>query len=100
MINSVSSLNPLPAALPPGLKPQGLQSAEQPFKNLLLESLQQVNSMQQDADKAVETLVTGGDVNTAEVFTAIQKADMSFRMLLQVRNKMLQAYQEVKDIRI
>jgi flagellar hook-basal body complex protein FliE len=36
----------------------------------------------------------------AEVFTAVQKADVSFRMLLQIRNKMLQAYDEIKDIRI
>ena len=56
--------------------------------------------MQQDADRAVESLFTGGDVNPAEVLTAVQKADMSFKMMLQVRNKMMQAYAEVKDIRV
>ena len=70
------------------------------FKEFLLDSLNHVNSMQQDADHAVEQLATGEDVNAAEVLTAVQKADISFRMMMQVRNKLVQAYQEIKDIRI
>jgi flagellar hook-basal body complex protein FliE len=76
---------------------------EQPgtsFKELMLESLKHVNSMQHDADQAVQQLMTGGDVDPAEVLTAIQKADMTFRMMLQIRNKLVQAYQEVNQIRI
>lgn len=70
------------------------------FKNYLLESLEHVNSMQQDADRAVQHLVTGGEVDTAQVLTALQKADLTFRMMLQIRNKLVQAYQEVNQIRI
>ena len=70
------------------------------FKDFLLDSIREVNSMQQDADKAVETLATGGDVNPAEVLTAVQKADLAFRMMMQIRNKLVQAYDEVKSIRI
>ena len=70
------------------------------FKNMLLDSIEQVSQMQTNADKAVESLFTGGDVNPAEVLTAVQKADMTFRLMMQVRNKMMQAYQEIKDIRI
>ncbi len=70
------------------------------FKEFLLDSIQQVNSMQQDADQAVEKMMTGGDVNPAEVLTAVQKADIAFRMMLQVRNKMVQVYEEVKNIRV
>ena len=73
---------------------------EQSFKNFMIEAIQQVNGMQQDADRAVEKLLTGDEVNMAEVFTTVQKADMSFRMMLQIRNKLVQAYQEIKDIRI
>jgi flagellar hook-basal body complex protein FliE len=82
---------------------QGLgntQQGESSFKDLLVQSIEHVNTMQQDADAAVETLMTGGDINPAEVLTAVQKADMSFRMMQQVRNKLVQAYQEIKDIRI
>ena len=70
------------------------------FKNILLDSIHDVNSLQQDADRAVEGLFTGEDVNPAEVLTAVQKADLAFRMMMQVRNKLVAAYDEVKNIRI
>lgn len=70
------------------------------FKQFLLESIREVNSMQQTADRAVERLVTGGDVTAAEVLTAVQKADLAFRLMIQVRNKMVNAYQEVMNIRV
>ena len=87
------SLNLAPPTAPAGTE-------QTPFKNILLEGLDQVNSMQQQADAAVEQLVTGGDVNPAEVLTTLQKADMSFKLMLQIRNKLVQAYQEVNNIRI
>ncbi len=94
-----------PLQIPAGLVsgPQGIGNAPQTsnvFKDLMLESIEHVNSMQQNADQAVEQLMSGGDANPAEVLTSIQKADMTFRMMLQVRNKLVQAYQEIKDIRI
>lgn len=70
------------------------------FKNFLLNSIDQVNSMQQEANRAVEGLATGGEVSPAEVFTAVQKADLAFRMMMQVRNKLVQAYQEVQNVRV
>lgn len=70
------------------------------FKGFLLNSIQDVNSMQQQADQAVETLMTGGDADPAEVLTAVQKADMAFRLMMQMRNKMMQVYQEIRDIRV
>ncbi|MEQ8791434.1 MAG: flagellar hook-basal body complex protein FliE [Pirellulaceae bacterium] len=95
------NLQSLAAASPasPGQKAAGAE-AQQPFKDLLLKSLNEVNDMQVNADKAVNELLTGGEANMAEVFTAVQKADISFRMMMQIRNKLVQAYQEVKDIRI
>lgn len=70
------------------------------FKDYLLDSIQEVNSMQQSADQAVEKLATGGDVSPAEVLTAVQKADIAFRMMMQIRNKLVAAYDEVKNIRV
>ncbi|TWT77215.1 flagellar hook-basal body protein FliE [Posidoniimonas polymericola] len=70
------------------------------FKGMLVDSIQSVNSMQSQADQAVETLFTGGDVNPAEVLTAVQKADLAFRLTMQMRNKAMEVYQEIKDIRI
>ena len=70
------------------------------FKDVLVDSIQQVNTMQLQADKAVETMFTGGEINPAEVLTAVQKADLAFRLTMQMRNKLMEVYQEIKDIRI
>jgi len=89
---------PVQPSLP--MQPASQSAGAQPFKNVLLEALGQVNTMQTQANEAVQQLVTGGDVNPAEVLTTLQKADMSFRMMLQIRNKLVQAYQEINNIRI
>lgn len=70
------------------------------FKDYLLNSIRDVNTMQQQADQAVETMITGGEADPAEVLTAVQKADLAFRLMMQMRNKMMQVYQEVRDIRV
>jgi flagellar hook-basal body complex protein FliE len=87
---------------PPTTLPQATEvAADKPsFAHLMLESIGQVNEMQMNAEQAVEQLFTGGEANTAEVLTAVQKADLSFKLMLQIRNKLVQAYQEIKDIRI
>ncbi|MDA7951059.1 MAG: flagellar hook-basal body complex protein FliE [Pirellulaceae bacterium] len=76
------------------------QEGTQSFKEFMLDSIWQVNQLQADAQKATETLITGGEINMAEVFTSVQKADLAFRMMQQIRNKLVQAYQEIKEIRI
>jgi flagellar hook-basal body complex protein FliE len=83
---------------PPTASNQGV--APSSFKDLLVKSIQDVNSAQQQANQAVETLMTGGDADPAAVFTAVEKADLAFRMAMQMRNKVMAAYQEIKDIRI
>lgn len=87
--------------LTPGV-PAGKNAAEgaTSFKDFLLDSIQQVNEMQQQADSAVEKFATGGDINPAEVLTAVQKADLAFKMMLQVRNKLVQAYDDVQAVRV
>lgn len=94
--NPALKLPPLPGSPAGGPSSEAVTS----FKDVLVDSIQQVNAMQQDADRAVEALMTGGDVNPAEVLTAVQKADMAFRMMLQMRNKLVAAYQEVQQIRV
>ncbi len=90
---------------PSGVAPVGptgagrvAQSGE--FKDLLIRSINEVNSMQQEADRAVERLITGEDVTPAEVLTAVQKADIAFKLMMQIRNKLVQAYQELQNIRV
>jgi len=100
-MNPISNNIPLPPMPPDALGATTGKIADgASFKDFLLKSLDQVNAMQQDADQAVEKLFTGGDVNAAEVLTAVQKADMSFRLMMQIRNKLVEAYHKIEDIRI
>ena len=70
------------------------------FKDILLKNLNEVNQMQQDADKTLDNFVTGKSQNMAEVISASQKATMAFSMLTQIRNKLQDAYDEVKNLRV
>jgi flagellar hook-basal body complex protein FliE len=70
------------------------------FKDVLMKQLEQVNRLQQDAEMAIEDLVSGKRDDMDAVLIAKQKADIAFQMLLQVRNKMMDAYEEVKQIRV
>ena len=106
MFNSLPSIGIQPSmpAMPvlPGKATDAAQATDgqSSFKDMLLDSIKEVNSMQQQADKAVDSLATGGDVNPAEVLTAVQKADIAFRMMMQVRNKLVAAFDEVRNIRV
>lgn len=68
--------------------------------SLLVDKAEEVNQMQHQADGMVHEMLTGGDVNSVEVLTAVQKADMAFRTMLQVRNKLIEAYREVLQIQV
>lgn len=100
MMNPIQNIS-APLTFSPGALggKESIQGANS-FKDYLLDSIKQVNEMQQQADSAVEQLATGGDVNPAEVLTAVQKADLAFKMMLQVRNKLVQAFDEIQAIRV
>jgi flagellar hook-basal body complex protein FliE len=96
-INGISTALPLSSG--GALKTNAAQGTTS-FKDVLLSSIDQVNSMQQAADQAVEQLATGGEVSPAEVLTAVQKADIAFRLMMQIRNKIVSAYQEIQNVRV
>ena len=82
-------------------RPQKSGAPEQgDFKNLLMKSIDQVNRLQAEADEARVNLSTGKTNNVAEVFTAINKADIAFKTLMQIRNKLMDAYDEIKQMRV
>ncbi|MAT72606.1 MAG: flagellar hook-basal body complex protein FliE [Planctomycetaceae bacterium] len=101
-MNTIQGFSTAQTAMP--LAPPSARSSQDAggldFKNLLLNSINDVNAMQLQADMAVESLMTGGDVDPAAVLTAVQKADLGFRLMMQMRNKVMGALQEVKDIRV
>lgn len=83
--------------------PAGGQRAEPgapSFKDLLMENIKQVNSLQQDATRAVEDLQAGKRNDVEGVMLATQKADTAFRMLVSLRGKVQQAVEEIKQLRV
>jgi flagellar hook-basal body complex protein FliE len=70
------------------------------FKDMLMKSLNEVNTMQQDADTTLQNFVDGKTHNVGEVISASQKASMAFSMLVQIRNKLQDAYDEVKNLKV
>lgn len=70
-------------------------AAPAPFSDLLTDAVGQVNQLEGQAQTAVEGLMTGSGVDVHEAMIATQKADMAFEMALAVRNKAVQAYQQV-----
>ena len=70
------------------------------FKTVLLESLDEVNRLQREADVGVQRLLTGETDNVAEVFTAVNKAGVAFDLLMEIRNKLTDAYRDIQQMRI
>jgi len=86
--------------VPRHLEPASPQEASsKDFKKLLLESLDQVNKLQEEADAKVEQLLTGQEDNVVEVLSAVRKADIAFTLLMEIRNKLLEAYQQIEQMR-
>ena len=94
-----------------GMEPGGLKGSEpgggplahgvqRPFSEFLEAQVKNVNQVQKEADTAVAEMVTGRSGNLHETMLALDKADVSFRMLTKVRNKMIDAYHEVMRMNI
>jgi flagellar hook-basal body complex protein FliE len=70
------------------------------FGAVLQDSLAQVSRLQEDADAAITSLATGGPASLAETMIALEKADLSFRLMMQVRTKIVEAYQEILRMQV
>ena len=65
------------------------------FGALLKDAISTVNDLSQQSSKEVEKILTGETDELHTAVIAMQRADVSFQMMMQVRNKIVQAYQEV-----
>ena len=73
----------------------GSSAAATPFSDLLTDAVGQVDQLEQQAHTAVAGLMTGSGVDVHQAMIATQKASMAFELALAVRNKAVQAYQQV-----
>lgn len=71
------------------------------FSNLLKQSVDKVNDTQMDSKKLQDAFQAGDpNVQISEVMVAMQKSNVSFQAMLQVRNKLVSAYQEIMNMQV
>jgi flagellar hook-basal body complex protein FliE len=81
----------------PGKKVSG-KSETVPFEELLSSSMKKVNNLQIEADEMVRNLATGDVEDISEVVLASSRAEVALRMFMELRNKFLDAYQQLSRI--
>ncbi len=89
-INQVSNLNGISDKLD-----KSTQTSSGDFSKVLEESLSTVNQNQVDADKAMADIATGEVKNLHQAALSIGKAETSMKVMLEIRNKALNAYKEI-----
>lgn len=77
-----------------------IEGETSPFVELLGAGVDDIKSAQDNSESQIQALLSGENVSPAEVFTSVQKAEMAFSLLVQIRNKLMQAYQEINAIQI
>ena len=110
MLAAMSQIASVVASGPPGLaeagkigpgilkEPKQAGSERQPFADLLGNAVGEASRLEDDAQKAVVGLMTGSGVDVHQAMIATEKASMAFELSLAVRNKAIQAYQQVMSM--
>src|ERR1700677_2714868 len=70
------------------------------FADTLKDAVQNVNQAQKEADVKMQEIATGKNHNIPEVMIAAEKADISLKLMVQVRNKIIEAYQEIMKMQV
>lgn len=84
---------------PPTIDPQN-KNESLSFSKMLTDALEKANEIQLQADRAVKELAAGRNKNIHETMLMMEKADLSFKMLMQVRNKVVDAYREIMRMQV
>jgi flagellar hook-basal body complex protein FliE len=92
---------PKPVQQMPGSELQG--AGEGPpgtFADMLKKTIDTVNRHQTEADQAIKEVVAGRNKNIHEAMLAVERAELSLKLMTQVRNKILEAYKEVMRMQV
>ena len=96
-MNPAGPIGPLgPGSLKKAAEPA---EGERAFSDILKDSIENVNRLQSEADVMLEKY-TKGEVSQDQVMVAFKKSQIAFEALLQIRNKLVEAFEEVQRMRI
>ena len=70
------------------------------FGNVLKEKMEETNNVSFEAHKAQEAFATGGNISLHEVIIKTHKAEMAMQLTMKMRNKLVEAYKEIQNIRV
>lgn len=68
------------------------------FSDMLKDSINEVAKLQQDASRAVQDFATGESKDITSALTAMEKSEVAFKTLLAIRGKLMEAYEEIKNM--
>lgn len=92
-LGALGTISPLPKLSP--LQPSDSGGG---FSGVLSNALQQANQLSGGAEQQIGSLLTGGNSDMSTVMIAIEKADVAFQLMMQVRNKIVTAYQDIEKM--
>ena len=96
---SINAFNPNllvpPSGFPQAEASLGNSKPGSGFSDTLRDAVSEVDALNLEASYKVSSLVEGNGADVHEAMIAVQKADLSFQLMLQVRNKVVQAYQQI-----
>jgi len=79
----------------------GSAAGQADFSDILKQSVDKVNDTQMSASKLADAFQAGDpNVQVSEVMVALQKSNVSFQAMLQVRNKLVSAYQDIMNMQV
>ena len=77
----------------------GKVEGERSFKEILQDSIESVNRLQSEADRVLEKY-TRGEATEDQLMISFKKSQIAFEALLQIRNKLVSAFEEIQRMRI
>lgn len=93
--SALSAPQELRPIAPSAATPQAQGPGAVSFADALKESIAEVNNLKLEADAAIEDLAVGASTDVQGTIMAVERADVSFKLMMEVRNKIVSAYQEV-----
>lgn len=101
-MNEINSIGPIKQNGSPEkvTGPQSTQKGGPSFKDTLNGFLSDVNTMQVKADQSIEKMAAGEITDVHQVMSTVEEANVAFNMMMEIRNKVMDAYQEVMRIRL
>ncbi|ULA63157.1 MAG: Flagellar hook-basal body complex protein FliE [Nitrospira sp.] len=98
----IQGISPVIPAITDKIAPVGAADTSGPggFMDTLKSAIGKANDVQVQANQAVDALVTGQSSDLHGTMVALQQADVSFQLMMQIRNKLVTAYEEIQRMQV